>query len=280
MKKFIIVAIMLLVWMPLCGFINVDYGAVINKNGTISEYVTISSDQSTLDELEITQETFKNTLSKSGAEIIDIVRLIFINKINTDESLSLEAKQQYRNGVILSAQLSEHNSLVITFKFVSAKIWQYFYKTQAETEIEFNYKFLTYDVTNNINPRTSAIETENQVYLTPQFVYNYVYAEIINQLGEEASTAIETPKYTYSYITTKKRIHTNADEQLYFNGYYYHTWEIADVENSMIKIYTTHANSVVWYLIALGLTAVFMLVIYLKSKNNKKFLINNLDEIL
>lgn len=275
MKKIIIVAIMFLVWTPLCGFINVDYGAIINKNGTISEYVTISSDQSTLDELTLDQEAFNNILSKSGGEIIDIVKLIFTNKINTDETLSLTTKQLYRNGVILSAQLSENNSLVINFKFSSAKLWQYFCKSGTETEIEYDYRFLTYDTINNLNPRISEIKTESKTYLTPQFVYNYVSTEITNELGEEALTAIENPKYTYSYITTKKRIHTNATEQIYFNGYCYHTWEIEDVENSVIKIYTTHANSTVWYLIALGLTSVFMLIIYLKTKSRKS---NSVDK--
>lgn len=274
MKKFLIIAVMMLISLPLFGF-NVDFGAISNKNGTVSEYVSAYCDEFTLDDLNVSQADINGIFSSACSNVVESLRLIFASKINSDTDLNVETKQNYLRNFVFSSQLLE-NKFFITINYGSVEVWKYFCVQENLTTQEFHYFFLTYDVINTIKPRISSIAVNNIVYTTPQFVYNLLCDAIITELGQGAEEAINEPEYSYSYVTTKRRVHSNAEEMFYNDGFYYHTWSIEDIDNSTITIYSTYANSVVWYLFALSLTGIFLIVIVIKSKKSK--LKNQIEE--
>lgn len=268
MKKFLIIAVILIAGFPLLGF-SLDYGAIINNNGTVTEYVSIYCDDTTLESLNISQADLNEVFSSACSDVVENLRINIINKINSDTELNSEIKQHYLKNIALSSNILE-NKFFVSIKYGSVEIWKYFCSEENVVTQEYHYLFLTYDVISTIKPRISIITTENNVYAIPQFVYNLLSDKITQEWGQEALTALENPKYSYSYVTVKRRVHSNADEMFYNGGFWYHTWSIESIDDSLIEIYTTYANTVIWYLIAVGLTALFLLLIFLKSKFDSK----------
>ena len=88
-------------------------------------------------------------------------------------------------------------------------------------------------------------------------------------------------QFSYSYIVPTARVHTNADQVVASNGYYYHTWKINadnldESGNSIIHIeyWTVTANRAIWYILTLlasaviiGTTITFGIIKEKKQKN-------------
>lgn len=272
MKKFLMFAVMLIIGLPLFGF-NLDYGITLHKNGTVIEYVTIYCKDEVLEDLNISQSEFNQVLlsacdSSIPNNILEELKNLFLDKINSDSELSAEEKQKLKS-FYFTARLLE-NKFFLSINYSSVEIWKYFCSQDNEPVQEFNYNFLTYDVISTIKPKISTFVIDESTVTMPQFIFNLLSEKISDEFGEEILTALGSPEYEYSYVTTKRRIHSNADETFYNNGLWYHSWNIESLNDSIIKIYTTYANAVVWYLLALGLTGIFMLVVFLKSKNDMR----------
>lgn len=272
MKKFLMFAVMLVISLPLFGF-NLDYGAITNKNGTVVEYVSVYCKDKVLEDLDISQSQFNQVLlsacdSSIPNNVLEKLKNLFLNKIDSDTELNAEAKQKLKS-FYFSAKLLE-NKFFLSINYSSVEIWKYFCSQGDEPTQEFSYHFLTYDVISTIKPKISTFVVDENVLTMPQFVFNLLSEKISEEFGGEALTALGSPEYEYSYVTTKRRVHSNADETFYNDGFWYHSWSIESLDDSIIKIYTTYANAVVWYLLALGLTGIFMLVVVLKSKNDAR----------
>lgn len=268
MKKLLTTAIIIMLCIPLLGF-NVDFGAITNRNGTVKEYVSLYCNSTTLDELNISQAELNQILFTASGDVVSSIRTIFTNKINADTELNVETKQNYLKDLFFSAQVLE-NKFFISISYGSEELWKYFCEEEDLSSQEFHYFFLTYDVIKTIKPRISSLAINDVEHTFPQYVYQILSGVLINELGQEASALLNNPDYSYSYVTTKRRVHSNAEEIFSNNGFFYHTWSLADINNSQITIYATYANSVVWYLFALSFTSIFLLAILVKSKYLKQ----------
>lgn len=85
--------------------------------------------------------------------------------------------------------------------------------------------------------------------------------------------------FAYCYVVPTARLHSNADEVVYLDGYYYHIWQIPannlalpDGERVVFEYWTTTANRHVWYILGLILTGLVIggVVIYAKYKEKKQ----------
>ncbi|MDD3862571.1 MAG: hypothetical protein PHV79_01785, partial [Clostridia bacterium] len=275
MRKVFCLSLVLTMLFPLFGFVNVDYGAEISKTGGILEFASIKFKENTAETLGETQENFNLILNEARSSLENTLAAQLTEKVNSNTELETEKKANYLRNIIVSVRATENNVLV-QINYGTVEMWQFF--SGKETALEYKYSFLTYDAINTLKPRISSFQFGGAETTTPEFLYDYIGSVLLTQFGAQASEIIENPEYTYSYITSKRRVHSNADENFFHDGYWYHTWSIEDMDDSFIKLYTTHANSVVWYLISLGLTAVFMATAWLVAKY--KFKNNNLKKDL
>jgi len=269
MKKFFCLSLVLTMLFPLFGFINIDYGTETCKTGGILEFASIKFKETTAETLGETSENFNSVLNEVRNSLENTLATQLAEKINSDTELDADKKENYLRNIIVSVRVTENNVLV-QINYATVEMWQFF--SGKETTLEYKHSFLTYEAINTLKPRTSSFQFGGVETTTPEFLYDYIGNVLLNQFEAQDSEILQNPKYTYSYITNKRRIHSNADEKIFHDGYWYHTWSIENIDDSYIKLYTTHANNVVWYLISLGLTTIFMATIWLvsryKFKNN------------
>ena len=85
--------------------------------------------------------------------------------------------------------------------------------------------------------------------------------------------------FVYCYVVPTGRLHSNADEVVYSDGYYYHLWQVPanninlpDGERVVFEYWTVTANKYVWYILALIITGVIIagVAIYAKHKEKKE----------
>lgn len=85
--------------------------------------------------------------------------------------------------------------------------------------------------------------------------------------------------FAYCYVVPTGRLHSNADEVTYLDGYYYHIWQVPaenlnlpDGERVVFEYWTVTANRHVWYILALIITGIIIagVIIYAKNKEKKE----------
>lgn len=89
--------------------------------------------------------------------------------------------------------------------------------------------------------------------------------------------------FAYCYVVPTARVHSNADEIAYIDGYYYHVWQVpADNVNLtgedrvIFEYWTITANKHIWYILGVAIAGIIVAgtIIYAKHKDKKE-----LDEI-
>ena len=74
MKKIILVFMAFMAFLPLSGFASVGYGAIIESNSVINEYVTFSYNNTQPALLGVTNEKFDEFLTEVGEELSEVVK--------------------------------------------------------------------------------------------------------------------------------------------------------------------------------------------------------------
>lgn len=254
--------------LPLSGFASVGYGAIIESNSVINEYVTFSYNNTQPALLGVTNEKFDEFLAEVGEELSEVVKNNLKSQIAKNTSLSVESKANLSKGFSVSADVIE-SQFILTITYANSTYWNYFCGDYA-SKTEKEGGLFTFNNVTTMKTKSTKLEVNGAILPLPRAVYNGVVNSAVDAFGSEAQTVFNAPEYRYSYITTKHRIHSNATEQKFFGGYYYHIWDIQDIETTTIKLHTTHLNSIVWYILALGLTLIFMAIILIVGHIRKK----------
>ena len=279
MKKLLILLLGFLIYIPLTGFTNIEYGSSNNSNSTISEFVTLQQSTDGLAELGVNQEIFDEFLKNVANQLKILIDFSLKNQVNTDNSLTLESKQKLlNNGFVVYASVTEHK-LIVNVQFANSSFRDYFCGDDAYSNVVLEEKFFVINRVVTMKPSVVKININEDIISLPEAVYNYVNNMALNEFGTSALKVFQNPQYEYSLITSLHRIHSNASYISYDNGYYYHTWIVGNVDDLIIKTYTTHANTIIWYLSAVVLTLIFALILWgvslLKNKKLKNINISN-----
>lgn len=89
--------------------------------------------------------------------------------------------------------------------------------------------------------------------------------------------------FAYCYVVPTARVHSNADEVVYIDGYYYHVWQVPADNASLtgedrvvFEYWTITANKHIWYILGVIIAGIIVAgtIIYAKHKDKKE-----LDEI-
>ncbi|MEG1499981.1 MAG: hypothetical protein RR400_02835 [Clostridia bacterium] len=201
----------------------------------------------------------------------------FIERLSLDTTLSLEEKQQIRDGVKFVADW-EADKFVYKIQFSTIPVYYYFFeydpKKDAEDvtikkELFFNKRvqetktiFAAKDGNETI---TKTLILEMQDFLT-------------KKLGENWNGKISMPSLKYFYSVPDGKMFTDADEKFNdVNGNVVHMWNISsDAESRTIHFYYLFPRREVWYAFALLISAVSVCAMFVinhfvqKNKKSKK----------
>lgn len=260
MKKLLAFMIVLCLWVPLCAFKDVTSGALIGYDGSVNEVVTIKYSSEDAEKLDL-------SFNELHTAVLQITNSIQSN---------LQAK--FQNRVKTEAKLVEDNigQFAVNITYETKDEWDSFCqdvidKAEETTETSFFIK----NYVTKMPVKLSTI-TYNQQELSLVEYVNMLFNQRLSQkLDIVFPQTVLSTKYSYVYATNIVRLHSDAKETEYNpnNGLTYYLWEFDIGEPSpQITFWQTRANAVSWYCLALGLTAVLGVTLFVctKSKKQKK----------
>lgn len=106
-----------------------------------------------------------------------------------------------------------------------------------------------------------------------EFSGENLFDKYVEFVGEEYGASDVT--LTQIYGSTDSRMHSNADETIYYNGFTCHLWEFSgDDSSGQLMFYYLTANPTGWYVLAIVITILVVLIIvgcYIIKKRKNKY---------
>ena len=278
MKKhsvFLVLAV--LVCFVLTGCAKIDY-TYLNNGNKITQVFSVELDSELLTENGINPldvktiinekiykhfQTYEASLKSSANELMvnGKISVALANKIK-EEAVVVEGPIWLNNVV----------SVQVTFKSVSDEVQTINYQN-------IYYLYYEHDLYPTI--QESKIETEGLLRKLSETDYSIFNSNIAEEYRESVSTALtesgitleSEPQYSYTYGTTYRRVHSDADDVSYDGEYYLHCWNL-DSADEQITLYRLYSNQWIWYVIAIAAAlitvAVLSVINAIKKKKAKK----------
>lgn len=268
----ILVLVFVTISFAACGSLNSQI--VFNADGSIDEIVNIElKTEDVLESGHSVNEVRLWIYEQAQNQVDEMIALYNANLENAISSSSEARKNElknYENGLTKIISNWQNSKLKVGIKFASADVYKYYYNIEEnESSADIISKGFFYD--------------EYYFKSGTEFTkHRGLFNSLANKFNEKYPNLIsEDNKLSYTYVTSSKRVHSNADDVTYSAGYYYHTWEI-DSNNidEPVLIYYKVANPANWIFFGLGLTIVLLLILGTigffiqinKNKRNKKLI--------
>lgn len=261
-NKFLIKIILIL----LLSLITINFSAcaqvramtITNEDDTIDEMVTISLDADAVIAQGYDVIDMKLDIESTSQNIAINMRDKLNTKIAQDKILATPETKQILNGFIDGISVIKSawkdNTFAIGIRFQNIDIYKYYYdiseqtKKEMQTEKHFFYdKIYYYSSTMYVK--------HNNLYNSMNSYFSVKYPNLIES---------ETNELLYSYKTSLRRQHSDADFITKQDGEYYHTW-IVDKDNleEQIMLYYNVANPESYIIVSLAVTAGLVLILAL-----------------
>lgn len=135
-------------------------------------------------------------------------------------------------------------------------------------QLEDGFFFYRYSlsVDNFYESLVQALKEEDNAFET-------TYDKLLEDFGMDLFTEADlTVRQTY--ISTEKRLHSNADYTAKESGYYLKEWNISTTDSTKLTYFYYVANSTNWYLLCMGaalfVVGVLVIVVVIRSKKKSK----------
>ncbi len=260
MKKFSKLALLLLIFVSIfclsaCSEVRVMM--VTNDDGTIDEMVYISIDNEEVAKCGYDINTMKLDIRTYAIDEAEKFNTELNIKITADLLISTnpEVKKilnSYIDGIDPIISEWKNNTFMIGVRFKTEEIYRYFYnisdniKLEPKIEESFWYNKVTY--------------TAYTMYAKHSSLYNRINTRFTLKYKDIPLT--ESSKLMYTYVTDKRRQHSNADFITRDADKYYHTWIVDRDDTDMtIELYYNIANKDNWIVLAILSTAIISCVI-------------------
>lgn len=264
----------------LSGCSKVEYSAIEGSDGSVQKIFSIS-----LDTDELINAVGMNLSQIENVKNNILLRLInyknnnlsdFQTRLNNDAYLAQVEKETIYNNVSVEAKVDAFNSNEIIYKEKFANVESYYYfinynpEVDEDNETTLEKSFLVNKYCQKTKTIYSLKDAEgNNVTLS---FLNEMKNYIISQFGTTVYQSMKMPTLSYSYISSNDKMHTDADKvTIRSDGKKMHTWDIStdNLEREII-FYTTVPRREIWYMFALLITAIFMVVLAVVFHNKKK----------
>ena len=266
----------------LTGCANIEYSRVVYPTGEILDSITV-----TLDTQQITAANYNLT---ALTEIIrDDLSLYFLTNISTFKSeswicddLTQEEKNDIQNNITYDANITNDKTQVIAYIYFKNRTAYTAYQTwlnpNYETELqEANTPTIVTGTFFN-----TQIITNNSVYAQylQSSIANTINTKYFNTLGlGETFNLSDDITIMQSYGNADTSIDSNATSILLEGGIKMHVWEIDPTTTSQVLEFYYHTpNTPNWYLSALSIAVISVLIIYVNKILKGKY--QNTDKII
>ena len=273
-KKITAILILILCTLGMCGCATVGYSNIILDDGSIRQQIVVAMDEDTITSSGLLMESVKNDIETYAKTCYQNLLSDFKSAvIDEDETRDNEIKSFVAANTKLQITKKE-NTVVVTLNFNSIDTYYYFYKHHlpetAETSGDItDYTFYEKENHQSVTEFHDIANNDIAVYWL-----SYFSTYIPNVDFSDCS-------YYYIYSTPYQKIYSDADyvfEDEY--GNYSHLWQFTSDDltgenaqtGDVINLYTVAVKSPLWYFVALGATAILMVVLYIicAVKDNKK----------
>lgn len=269
MKKLALIFMAVIAFTTFSGFVGVGNATHLTQTGKVSEYVFFDMDATELLEAGIQKADYLEFLTELTPTLKSDIAKSLRDKVNTDFTLTTESKEKLLTEASLAVNV-ENEQLVIQITYLTQTTSKYFADFEKpERHIQENNIF-TYHIYSEYELPVTKINLNGEKQSLASAVEDYVKIKSQTEYGATITPAFLITNYEYQFITEHGRLHSNAEEIVAQHGQFYHYWTVEDFDRQVIMLYTTHAHTWVWYVLALILTGIFALVIYIVSRLRKE----------
>lgn len=191
---------------------------------------------------------------------------LLINEINTkiETETDENKKQNIKNSVLGVAEKSD-DIVYLKITYSNINSWNYF---NNENEVEINKRLFSFDAS-SLGKVGGTTNLSGEKQYIGDYLKEIVFSVLDSYLVMDENA---TNLYSYTYITKMRRQHSSSSAISKFNDLYYHQWLLD--ENPTIKFWTTRPVYFSWYISAVIVGLVVILIVYLvafaKRKNKDK----------
>lgn len=256
LKKLSVLILCLTLIFGLSGCAKIRYQRILNTDGSIVDAVSVK-----LDEQKIVENGFDIGNVKSEIKRkMNIYLNAICNAFETrDDRLNEIEKTAIRNNVLAEVfEGGEYITASLTFSNYSA--FKYFYGLHLDDEDEQNnsetIKTLLYN--KNVTTGKTIFSGEDAQFITNEF---------ISYFGNKFD--INDAELSYIFATPQSKLHSDATYSYEIDGVHYHEWVVKDI-NQEIQTFTVQVKPINWYILALLLTVVLLVVLFLIASIKRK----------
>lgn len=275
MKKLFLALIMVGFWTISSGFSSVAIGSITYPTGKVVEMVTYNYTQETADAFGKTITELETDLAELQDVIVTSLKGLICGEIEANQDLSEAQKEDIEKKHIGIGNHVNNGEFSIYVSFSSQTVWNLLCGDVLDSVVKKTETELFTTTTYNImNLRLAKYPFNSE----RAYMFDIISAKLEAGLVLKGYSPIALSEampgtFNYSYATTSKRLHSNANQPMSVdsrNSIYYHTWTFTSTDDATIKIWQTRPNVVAWYVLALVLTALFAIVFSIIAYKNEK----------
>jgi len=248
LKKLILSFLLIIIALISTGCASIEYERVLNTDGTIVDAVCVKLDNNKIVSAGYNIETVTKDIKSKMTLYLNALIQSFYKR--DDGLLDIEKINVYNN---VTTTVSENNGYIIaSIKFRNYNTFKYFYGlhlVENNDDDSENIKNFLFD--KNISTGKTIFATQDAKLITNEFLsyFNNNYT-------------LEDAELSYLFGTPESKLHSDANYQFTQDGVKYHQWIVTDI-NQDISTYTYRFKPVNWYISALVLTFVLILVLFI-----------------
>lgn len=249
-KKISLILCCLVLVFALSGCATVQYERIVNTDGSIIDAVCVK-----LDENAITQNGFEIDEVKTHIkQKMNTYLNAFINSFLTrDDNLTFFEKTAISNNVVPNV-IEENGIIVASLTFKNYSAFKYFYGLHLteNNEIDEDESNIveTFLYNKNISTGKTIFSSEDAQFVTNEFISYFNDAFTLSDVN-----------LIYVFGTPEGKLHSDATNHYEIDGVKYHEWIVTDI-NQEINTFTIEHKPVNYYILALILTAVLIVILF------------------
>lgn len=253
------------------GCATIEYDRIVLEDGTILDAVSVKLDNQKIENAGFNVNDAKEGVkTKMSNYLLQVVNTF---KAREDGLSSIEKYAVLNN---LTYSVTENNDYIIaSIKFKNYNTFKYFYGLHLVEDTDKNEpdKVEEFLINKYVNTGKTIFSTDDAKYITNDFIAYF-----------DNKFSLDDTNLSYVFGTSEDKLYSNANYQYSLNGINFHHWIINDI-NQEISTYTIVPKPVNWYLLALGLTFVLIVILYVislftKKKSNKQLTIKDVENII
>lgn len=255
LKKILLTLLITFIMLLSTGCASIEYERVLNTDGTILDAVCVKLDNEKITTAGFNLETVKTEIKSKMNLYITAIIQSFYNR--DDGLLDIEKISVYNN---ITTTVTEKNDYIIaSIKFRNYNTFKYFYGLHLDNDDNDNTKTIEEFLYNkNVSAGKTIFSTSDAEFITNEFLCYF-----------DNNFTINNAELLYSFGTPESKLHSDANYKFTHDGVYYHQWVLNDV-NQDITTYTYQMKPINWYILALILTFIFIIVLFIISLFQKK----------